>query len=101
MVVFLEMLRAVFCFLFLTTKLPKPRRYTSSSLPNDSFTTSIKASTDCNTEALSIPVFFVISFTISALVISLILVLLCLYLNFLVCDYVAFQLNKQNNLGII
>ena len=57
MVVFFEMLRAVFCALFFTMKLPKPRRYTFSSFDNEVFTDSIKASSVVNTVCLSMPVF--------------------------------------------
>ena len=45
-VVFFEILRAVFCALFFTTKLPNPRKYTFSSLDKESFTASMKATTD-------------------------------------------------------
>jgi len=70
-VVFLEMLRAVFWARFLTMKLPKPLKYTFSSLASDSFTTSMKVSTLDNTVTLSTPVLLEISFTMSALVISM------------------------------
>jgi hypothetical protein len=69
MVVFLEMLRAVFLALFFTIKLPKPLRYTFLLLLSESFTVSMKASTVFWTVTFSIPVFLEISFTISALVI--------------------------------
>ena len=48
---------------------PKPRRYTFSPCARLSFTTTINCSTTARTLALSIPVVFAISFTISALVI--------------------------------
>ena len=67
MVVFFEMFRAVFCALFFTMKLPKPRRYTFSSFDNEVFTESINASSVVSTVCLSMPVFLAISFTISAL----------------------------------
>ena len=72
MVVFLEMLRAVFSARSLITKLPNPLKYTLSFLASESFTVSIKASTVVNTVTLSIPVFLAISFTMSALVILVI-----------------------------
>ncbi|EJW97185.1 membrane protein [gut metagenome] len=81
-VVFFEMLRAVFWALFFTTKLPKPRRYTFSSFDKEVFTVSIKASRVVSTVTLSMPVFFVISFTISALVISLIIIVILTHLIF-------------------
>ncbi len=88
-VVFFEMLRAVFCALFFTMKLPNPRRYTFSSFDNDVFTEFINASSVVSTVCLSMPVFLAISFTISALVIALIIIVIR-YLNFLDCKYIAF-----------
>jgi len=70
-VVFLEILRAVFCALFFTMKLPKPLRYTFSPFAKEPFTLSINFSTVSRTTAFSIPVFLEISFTMSALVILL------------------------------
>ena len=67
-VVFFEMLRAVFSALCLMMKLPNPLKYTLSFFDSDSFTVSIKASTVVSTVALSIPVVFAISFTMSAFV---------------------------------
>jgi len=83
MVVFLEMLRAVFSARFLRMKLPKPRRYTFSFFsPRDCFTVSMNASTVTSTEALSRPVLRAISLTISAFVIiGLLVFVLNLYRN--------------------
>ena len=81
-VVFFEIFRAVFWALFLTMKLPKPRKYTFSSLASEFLTTSMNASTVIRTFCLSIPVFFEISFTISAFVMILITCYLCLYYVF-------------------
>ena len=70
-VVFLEMLRAVLVARFLRMKLPKPLRKTSLPPASESFTVSINASTVASTVAFSIPVFWEISFTISAFVMCL------------------------------
>ncbi len=69
MVTFFEMLRAVFSALFLTTKLPKPLKYTFLPPTTEFFIDSMKASTVACTATFSIPVVLEISLTISALVI--------------------------------
>src|SRR5690606_27768949 len=103
-VVFLEILRAVFCALFFTMKLPKPLKYTFSLLAKESFTTSIKDSTVANTDALSTPVFFAISFTMSALVILFIFIILIIIMRLLFskildCKYIAFFSTRKINIG--
>ena len=70
-VVFLLMLRAVFCARFFTMKLPNPRRNTSSLSARDFFTVSMKHSTVFKIVNLSMPVSLAISFTMSAFVIFL------------------------------
>ena len=87
-VVFCEILRAVFCARLFTIKLPNPRRYTFSPAANDSFTSSMNDSTLANTVFLSIPVFLAISLTISAFVISL--SIYNVRSNILDCKYIAF-----------
>ena len=72
MVVFFEMLRAVFFARVFTVKLPKPRRYTFSPFANEFFTLSMKLSTTLCTLIFSTPVLFAISFTISAFVMILV-----------------------------
>ena len=80
MVVFLEMLRAVFSERTLMMKLPKPRRYTFSPLASESLTTSMNFSIVSSTLAFSRPVVFEISLTMSALVIVT-LFCLCYYIQ--------------------
>lgn len=93
-VVFLEILRAVFGALFLRIKLPKPRRYTLLPLANESLTTPIKASRLVNTVDLSIPVFWEISVTISAFVIfEILLFKRCILIS--VCKDTFFWLSKN------
>ena len=71
-VVFLDMLRAVFGARCLTIKLPKPRRNTSSLFTAKLFlTSSINASTVALTSTLPTPVFYEIFSISSAFVISL------------------------------
>ena len=65
MLVFLRMLRAVFCERVFTMKLPKPRRYTFSPLASESFTVSMNFSMVSRTVVLSIPVDLAISLTMS------------------------------------
>ena len=70
-VVFFEMLRAVFSARCFTIKLPNPRRYTFSFLSNKLFLiASIKDSTTAETSFLAMPVDVAISLMISAFVIS-------------------------------
>ena len=73
---------------FLDDETAKPLRYTFSSFDKESFTESINASRVVSTVALSMPVFLAISFTISALVISLIIIVIR-YLKFLDCKYIC------------
>ena len=61
--------RAVFSALLFMMKLPNPRKNTGLWFDNDSFTTSMNASTVARTTVFSIPVFFAISLTTSAFVI--------------------------------
>ena len=71
-----EMLRAVFCERVFTMKLPKPRRYTFLSLLKESFTISINHPNVSRTCDLSNPVDLAISFTMSALVMMLLSLLI-------------------------
>ncbi len=69
MVVFLEMLRAVFSLRSFTMNEPKPRRYTFSPCARVSLIEVIRPSTTARTLAFSTPVVLAISVTISAFVI--------------------------------
>lgn len=69
-VVFLEILRAVFSARCFTMKLPNPRRYTFSPCARLSLIEVIRPSTIEMTLALSMPVVLAISVTISAFVIG-------------------------------
>ena len=69
MVVFLDMLRAVFSARSFMMKLPKPRRYTFSPCARLSLIEVIRHSTTARTLAFSMPVVLAISVTISAFVI--------------------------------
>ena len=68
-VVFLEMLRAVFSLRYFTMNEPKPRRYTFSPCARLSLIEVISPSTTARTFAFSMPVVLAISVTISAFVI--------------------------------
>ncbi len=97
-VVFFEMLRAVFSARCLTMKLPKPRRYTFSFFSNKlSLMVSIKDSTTAETSFLAMPVDVAISLMISAFVI-LFLFFIDVYFYSLViteCKDTHFQLNRE------
>ena len=86
-VVFFEILRAVFSARCFTIKLPKPRKYTFSLLSKRLLLiASINDSTTTATSYFAIPVLSVIPLMISALVISYTLNALCIVVFLFLTD---------------